>query len=164
MRNLFQTTLGSNQKREWKHFNKLMFLQDECGLELDGQVENDFTISIVAEDDASSTLYHLPNEEPNNDSTAENGQSSHQSQTKSINTVKKRKTANFNSSSSSINVQQARNALMNSNLNPLPKFNPLSEEEIFGHSIAASLKKFDDKKKEMVKLKLQEVIVQYLNE
>jgi len=148
MRNLY-SNVSQNQKREWRHFNKLMFLLDECGLELDGQVENDFTISIVSGEDGSSTLYHLPNSS-NANSTLENGQS-----TAKNNSAKKRKTN-----------QQAtlsKNTLMQSNIN-LPKFARLSEEEVFGQSIAASLRKFDDKKKEIVKLKLQEVIVQYLNE
>lgn len=55
-----------------------------------------------------------------------------------------------------------RNALISHNSHYSPQ--PLSEEEIFGHSIAASLRKFDAKQKEIVKLRLQEVIVNALTE
>lgn len=196
MRSLY-SNVSSNPngpKREWRHFQKLQFLQDECGLEIDGQMENDYTFSIVSEDDASSTLYHLPNNQQTNETVTvinssttaiENGQSSNTStlatqsnETSTNNTtnnltnhtvrqpnviVKRRKT-NLSSSikNSPSFVTSNRNTLnqISEFNNLLPKFNPLSEEEIFGHSIAASLRKFDDKKKEIVKLKLQEVIVQ----
>lgn len=216
MRNLY-TNVGANEKRQWKHFNKLMFLQEGGQVEMEEEVEGDYTIHLVEQVDASSGLLATnpinqsinqtinqtidsPNQTENVTAVLnmENGHSSpgHSSPGQSLpnqsspgqtlptqtnkRTNKKRKT---NPKSSTTNggpapantgayeqiiastnfdpIMMPRNSLIGHNHYP-PQ--PLSEEEIFGHSIAASLKKFDAKQKEIVKLRLQEVIVQHLTE
>lgn len=227
MRSLYTTVGTPNEKRQWRHFNKLMFLQDENQEEgIEEEVEGDYTIQLVEEDGSSSLIatnqtINLPstsNQSENETAVlklqngqSSPGQSSHgqssldqsspgQSflgQTNGSNANNKRnkkrktnsKTTTTNGSTSNDTVDASstaaatsnptnfeqilattnydqmmtpRSALISYNSHYSPQ--PLSEEEIFGHSIAASLRKFDAKQKEIVKLRLQEVIVQHLTE
>lgn len=189
MRTLYTTVGSVEMKRQWKHFERLMFLREEGQVEMEEEVESDYTIHLV-EHDGSPGLTNQVNQAineainlPNTSSQTENVtavlnldsiQSSPSSQANKRG--RKRKT-NAKASTNGTNGPACDQIIETSNFDqimaprngPVSHNNyyptqPLSEEEIFGHSIAASLKKFDAKQKEIVKLRLQEVIVQHLTD
>lgn len=166
-----------NEKRVWKHFNKLMFLKDQCENDLNSQEDEDgYTIQIVENDTMPNLIDSRSEILENGDQTSSNQQTDNRRiqtkrrKTNNSNNVNNLSTvsmitasASTNNTSQSNNFGQKTKALL-INSDYYSKFNTLSEEEIFGRSIAASLKKFDPKTQEIVKLRLQEVIVQHLTE
>lgn len=173
MRNLYSSVTGStnsSEKRVWKHFNKLMFLKDECqDLELDAQVDGEYEIAIVAEDHVDQSSSLIINQQNNSvDNSRSPVQLAAVNNHNEINTNHKKSTNKKRKMTNNQTSSTYNNNFTDLNKSSLPLNNSfqlqLSEEDHFGHLIAASLRKFDPKKQETVKLKIQEVIVQYLAE